>query len=54
MSNAANTIKTNDYLHAWEWLQNVVHIAYNIYKFETGNDLMKINELKFAQVELDC
>ena len=30
----------------------ISHIT--IYKFETENDLMKINELKFEQVKLDC
>ena len=30
----------------------IPHIT--IYKFETGNDLMKVNELKCAQVKLDC
>ena len=30
----------------------IPHIT--IYRFETGNDLIKINELKFAHVKLDC
>ena len=52
VSNAANTIKQMNTCVHWNdcKMLSILHILVN--KFETGNELMTFNELKFAQVKL--